>query len=175
MPPLGIQFDSWGSSTQYVIPTGVGHLLNLKSSLEEQADWLRFVNPAYMLAYPSVLGGIAQLFKSRGWTLPRLRELSTFGEILEPQCRVACEQAFGVKVVDVYKSGEVGYIALQCPASENYHVQSENVLVEVLDDEGRPCRSGQTGKVVITALHNFAMPLLRYDIGDYAEVGDACP
>jgi phenylacetate-CoA ligase len=33
---------------------------------------------------------------------------------------------------------------------------------------------GEIGAVVVTPLHNFAMPLLRYAIGDYAEVGSAC-
>jgi phenylacetate-CoA ligase len=63
---------------------------------------------------------------------------------------------------------------LQCPHSENYHVQSENLLVEILDEAGQPCRPGETGRVVITTLHNFATPLIRYEIGDYAEVGEAC-
>jgi phenylacetate-CoA ligase len=47
-------------------------------------------------------------------------------------------------------------------------------LVEVLNDRGEACDAGQTGRVVVTTLHNFAMPLLRYDIGDYAEVGEPC-
>ncbi len=175
LPPLGITANSWGTSTQNVIPTGPGHLLSLASTIEEQAAWLRTVDPGYLLAYPSVLWALAELFESRGWRLPRLQSATTFGEILEPQCRAACQRAFGVDVVDMYSSEEVGYIALQCPEHDHYHVQAENVLVEVLDDDGRPCQPGMTGKVVVTTLHNFAMPLLRYDIGDFAEVGDPCP
>src|SRR6185295_14515719 len=82
---------------------------------------------------------------------------------------------WGVGVVDVYSSEECGQIALQCPEHEQYHVQSESVLVEVLDDEGRPCAPGTIGRVVLTTLQNFAMPLIRYDIGDFAEPGPACP
>ena len=74
----------------------------------------------------------------------------------------------------MYSCEEAGYIALQCPQAEHYHCQSESVLVEVLDDEGRPCTPGQVGKVVLTALHNFAMPLIRYENQDYAEVGPPC-
>ena len=101
--------------------------------------------------------------------------MRTFGEILEPVCRATCQQVFGVKVVDMYSSQEVGYIALQCPEHEHYHVQAENLLVEVLAEDGRGCGPGEVGRVVVTTLHNFAMPLLRYDIGDYAEVGASCP
>jgi phenylacetate-CoA ligase len=75
----------------------------------------------------------------------------------------------------MFTAQEVGYIALQCPENENiYHVQAENLYVEVVDEEGRPCREGETGRVLVTTLHNFAMPLIRYEIGDYAEVGGAC-
>jgi phenylacetate-CoA ligase len=75
----------------------------------------------------------------------------------------------------MYTSEEFGYIALQCPEYEHLHVQSENVLVEVLDDHGSPCPPGAVGRLVITALHNFATPLIRYEIGDHAEVGTPCP
>jgi len=54
-------------------------------------------------------------------------------------------------------------------------VQSESLILEVLDDAGQPCQPGEVGRVVITDLHNFATPLIRYEIRDYAEVGPACP
>jgi phenylacetate-CoA ligase len=54
-------------------------------------------------------------------------------------------------------------------------VQSESVKVEVLDDAGRPCAPGAIGRVVVSSLHNFAMPILRYKLGDYAEAGAPCP
>jgi phenylacetate-coenzyme A ligase PaaK-like adenylate-forming protein len=174
-PPLGMQLDNWGPAFENTIPTGPGHLLNVQSSVEEQADWLNRINPSYVLGYPSALLGIAELFAVRGWHLSNLRHIRTFGEILELRCREACQRIFNVKVVDMYSSQEVGYIALQCPEQDHYHVQSESLLVEVLDDAGRQCQPGQIGRIVITTLHNFAMPLLRYDIGDSAEVGEKCP
>jgi phenylacetate-CoA ligase len=55
-----------------------------------------------------------------------------------------------------------------------YHVQAESLIVEVLDSEGRACPPGESGRVVVTDLHNFATPLLRYELRDYAEVGPTC-
>ena len=75
----------------------------------------------------------------------------------------------------MYSAEEAGCIALQCPQTDNYHVQSESLLVEVLDDKGDPCEPGEIGRVILTTLHNFAMPLIRYQIGDYAEAGGPCP
>jgi phenylacetate-CoA ligase len=54
-------------------------------------------------------------------------------------------------------------------------VQSESVLVEIVDDAGRPAPPGEMGWVVLTPIVNFAMPLLRYRIGDLAEAGAPCP
>ncbi|MFP6678041.1 MAG: hypothetical protein VB878_23340 [Pirellulaceae bacterium] len=48
------------------------------------------------------------------------------------------------------------------------------MLVEVIDDEGRPCEAGEIGRVVLTVLHNFSMPLIRYENQDYTEVGAPC-
>ena len=96
-------------------------------------------------------------------------------DLLRPEVRKICREVFDLPVVDVYSGAETGYIALQCPESENLHIQSESVLVEVLDEDGGDCRPGEVGEVVITPLHNLAMPLLRYAIGDFAEVGEcAC-
>jgi phenylacetate-CoA ligase len=81
----------------------------------------------------------------------------------------------GCGIVSNYSAWETGYIALQCPSHAHYHVQSEVVRLEVLDASNAPCSSGEIGGVVATPLHNFAMPLLRYEFGDEAEVGEPCP
>jgi phenylacetate-CoA ligase len=172
--PHGASSPNWGSATAEVLSTGPAHVLSVHSTVDEQIEWLRAVNPYYLLSYPSVLLAIAQLLEQRDVRLPHLHEVRTFGEILEPQCRAICQRVFGTKIVDMYSSQEVGYIALQCPQQEHYHVQSEGLLVEVLDAAGKPCVPGEVGRVVVTTLHNFAMPLVRYDIGDYAEVGAPC-
>ncbi|MBL9124642.1 MAG: phenylacetate--CoA ligase family protein [Planctomycetaceae bacterium] len=173
--PEGLTGEDWGPATRGIVNTGPSYTLSVHSTIEEQADWLQRRDPDYLLTYPSNLLALVQHSQAHGWRLPRLRQARTFGELLEPHVRRACRARWGVGIVDMYSSQEVGYIALQCPAQEQYHVQAENVLVEVIDEEGRLCSPGQIGRVVVTALHNFALPLLRYEIGDYAEVGEACP
>jgi phenylacetate-CoA ligase len=82
-----------------------------------------------------------------------------------------CRSVFSLEIKDVYSTEEIGYIALQSPASEQLLVQSESVLVEIIDDKGRPCPPGKIGRVIVTPIHAFAMPLLRFELGDLAEVG----
>jgi phenylacetate-CoA ligase len=167
--------ENWGGATVDLIKTGPLVALDVSASVDQQAEWLVREDPDYLLTYPSVALALIEHMQREGMRLTRLRELQTFGELLEPRVRTLCREAWGLPVVDGYSSQEVGYIAVQCPEVEQYHVQAENVLVEVIDDEGNWCRSGEIGRVVVTTLHNFAMPLIRYEIGDYAEVGEPCP
>jgi phenylacetate-CoA ligase len=112
---------------------------------------------------------------ARGVSLPSLRHIRTIGETLSPQLREVARAFFHARVADGYSSQEIGYLACECPDAPLYHVMAETVIVEILDGSGARCREGQIGRVVVTDLHNFATPLIRYDIGDYAEPGPACP
>jgi phenylacetate-CoA ligase len=54
-------------------------------------------------------------------------------------------------------------------------VSAEGSLIEILRDDGSPAKPGETGRVIVTPLFNYAMPLIRYELGDFAEVGSAKP
>lgn len=173
--PHGATTPSWGPSSGRVFETGPTASLNATSPVAEQAEWLQRQDADYLLTHPSIAHRLAQHCLDHGIRLPRLREVETISEILRPETRALCRAAWNVPVTDLYTAREAGYIAIQCPDHEHYHIQSEGIVVEVLDDRGLPCAPGQVGRVVVTPLHNFAMPLIRYDIGDYAEPGGPCP
>jgi phenylacetate-CoA ligase len=167
--------DYWGAPVSLLFRTGSSHAMRITIDVARQAEWLQQVNPDYLLTYPTNLAALLQQFERRGIKLPRLRQVRSIGETLPAELREAARKSLGVEIADTYSSQEVGSIALQCPESGMYHVMSESMIVEVLDEHEQPCPPGQVGRVVITDLHNFATPLIRYDIGDYAEVGGACP
>ena len=148
---------------------------SLTRTVGEQLDWLLAENPDYILTYPTNLRALAAHCRETGISLPRLRGASTMGETFDQEVRSLCREVWGIDVSDAYSAQEVGMIALQCPGHTHYHVQAESLLVEVLDGADRPCALGQAGRLVITDLHNFAMPLIRYEIGDHAVAGGACP
>ena len=173
-PPYGRTASNWGPATAIVGSTGPVAVLSVFADTEAQDLWLRHHTPGYLLTYPSALYALAMQTIDCDLPNPGLLQARTFGELLEPYVRKACRRAWNINVVDLYSSEEVGSIALQCPTGEHYHVQAESLYVEVLDDDDQPCTPGQVGRVVVTALHNYAMPLIRYDLGDYAEVGKAC-
>jgi phenylacetate-CoA ligase len=114
-------------------------------------------------------------FLDHGLAPPPLKGIMCHGEVIKPDHREIARRVFGLELFASYGAREIGTIALQCPEHAHYHVQAEVTLVEVLDDEGRPCAPGETGTVVLTPLQGFASPLLRYVIGDRAVAGAPCP
>ena len=172
--PDGVRAQGWGPATDPIFATGPSAFLAITTPVHEQAEWLQRVNPDYLITYPSNLMALLVHCRDKNIKLPKLRFVETLSEVLHPDIRKACREVWGLKIVDMYSAQEVGYIALQCSDYDHYHIQSENVLVEVLDEEDRPCKPGQTGRVVLTSLHNYAMPLIRYVVGDYAVVGAPC-
>jgi len=173
-PPEGTVFRDWGLPANQLYNTGPSMTLNIATDIRKQSAWLETHQPHYLLTYPSNLAGLISHFREDGISLKNLREVRTIGETLTPALRRACRENLGVPVIDLYSSQEMGYIALQCPECESYHIQAEVVFVEIIDDAGKPCAPGEIGRVVVSGLHNFAMPLIRYEVGDYAEVGVDC-
>lgn len=173
--PEGARRNGWGEATDGVYPTGPARLLSIETDVERQLDWLLRQDAEYLLTYPTNLRALVQLSRERGVVPARLSEVRTVSESLDADLRALVRDAWNVPLTDMYTTREAGYLALQCPQHAHYHVMAEGVLLEVLDAENRPCAPGGIGRVVVTVLHNFALPLIRYAIGDYAEVGGPCP
>jgi phenylacetate-CoA ligase len=175
-PPDGERLKRWGDYRTYPFATGPAVRLSLLASVAQQAEWLLRNNPHYLLTYPSNLAALAEHCRRAGVRPSNLRQLLSIAELLPLEARTLVREVWGVSIADIYSCKEIGYLALQCPEHEDrLHVQSETVMLEVLDEQGRPCAAGEVGRVVVTPLYNFAMPLLRYAIGDFAKVGAACP
>jgi phenylacetate-CoA ligase len=164
----------WGQPAQLLFDTGESLVLPINRDASELFEMVADFAPDNLLIYPNTLDAFAAYARETGRGLPSLKHIRSIGETLSPRIRHAAEAALGAKVEDLYSSNELGYIAAQCPESGLYHVMAEDVIVEILDVNGAAWRPGETGRVVITSLHNFAMPLIRYDIGDYAQVGHPC-
>jgi phenylacetate-CoA ligase len=134
--------------------------------LEHQAEWLRKLDPLYLYSFPVNLDGLARVFETRRWRLVSLRKIFSGSEILEGSLRERLRRIFGVEVSDNYGSTEA-FLAWECP-QRSYHINAEHVLLEIVDGFGRKTAPGAMGRVLVTTLQNHLMPLIRYEIGDYA-------
>ncbi len=130
---------------------------------------------------PDVLSGLAgtlsrvALLASDRLFDVRPRLVVPFGEVVTPTMRAQMAEGFEAPVIDVYASYEFNLIARECIETGAYHVSDTSVIVEVVR-EGRAAAPGERGELVATALHSFAMPFLRYRLGDLVTRGpDTCP
>lgn len=169
------QAADWGVPLSLLFRSGPSQCLPAAVETARLYAWLARFRPGTLLIQPSTLDLLARYCRAHDAGLEGLLHLWTTGETLPDDTRDLAKTVFGIAPADLYSSEEVGVIAIQCPESGLYHVMAENLIVEVLDDAGHPCRDGEIGRVVVTDLHNFAMPLLRYDLGDVAEVAGPCP
>ncbi len=163
----------WGPPVADLYRTGPAAVAHVKLPVELLIEWLRRFDPHYLLTYPSVA---AELFGALGpgGKTPALEEIRLISEPVDTEFESRITAAWGVRVSDMYTSNENGQIAFRCREHGSLHVQSEGIFVEILNERRERCAPGESGQVVLTPLHNLATPLIRYQIGDYATVGEPC-
>ncbi len=140
------------------------------ASVEEMTREIRRRGARFLKGTPSGLHAFATLLDRGGFDAPPLNAVFTTGELLMPKQRKAVEDAFGCCVLDSYGHMERTVGISQC-ALGGYHVNMEYGVLEVDGDACFSPDQGVEGRVVGTSLHNFAMPLIRYDVGDIMENG----
>lgn len=118
-------------------------------------------------AYPSTAVVLARFLEREGDHLPLRCVFTTAEPLLEPD-RAVIEERFRCVVFDAYSQAERVVYTAQCGQNPGQHVFEEYGVCEIVDGDGNPVAAGEPGRLVGTGLHNFAMPLLRYDVGDVA-------
>jgi phenylacetate-CoA ligase len=173
----GVSWPDWGSPVNCLFSSGPSYGLNLQTDIGQQVEWLRRIMPEYLLTYPNNLAALldrAERESAERVGLGRLKQVRTIGETLHDSLRERCRRILDVDIRDLYSSQEIGVIALECPSGGGYHAMAESILVELLRDDGSPCAAGETGRIVVTDLHNLATPLIRYELGDLAVADGPC-
>jgi len=116
--------------------------------------------------YPNAVALLAAFIRDSGAKAPAVRTIVTGGaELLEHE-RTLIREAFGTEPCSDYGAYEAFAIACECEAHTGLHISAEDLVLEILDDEGIPVPPGVEGRIVATNLHNYGMPFIRYDLGD---------
>ena len=124
---------------------------------------------------PKVMDGYAEAFA----ILARFIETNDIDDVCVPAVissaqmlpegtRARITKAMHTEVFDRYGCREFSTIAHECEKHRNYHINAENLVVELIRN-GRPARPGEMGEVVVTDLNNYCQPIIRYRLGDLAE------
>jgi phenylacetate-CoA ligase len=138
------------------------------------SDYLRkFDNyhPDVLVAYTNPLYAFARWLDENKRAPYSPRSIVVGAEKLHGFQRELIERVFRAPVFETYGSREFMLIGAECDRHEGLHLTMENLLVEIVDEEGHPTPVGEEGNVVITDLYNYGMPFIRYITGDRAIAG----
>jgi len=137
---------------------------------EDIVRLLRDLCPSILTGFSGVLLQISHIIGVEDRLSIRPRFMVAGAEVLTPLMRHQITEAFKAPVFEVYASLEFSMIAWECKKTGELHTCDDNLIVEVLDDD-RPVAIGERGEVVGTNLHSFAMPFIRYRLGDIVTKG----
>ena len=190
-PPGSKQAYIWGVAT-----TAPGTVAGFKEALHRRIERKRLYNcfsftpdamrecyaalrrwrPEVLVGYTNPTYEFARFIQREGLEPLPVRSVLCAAEKVHPAQRETIASVFQCDVFDTYGSREFMLIGSECPEHRGLHVSMENLIVEVVDDDGDPVRAGETGRLLVTDLHNAAMPFIRYEIGDLARASDdRCP
>jgi len=144
------------------------------SARDNPDDWIAACQewkPQVITGYVMTLKLFAEIFLERQIKDVKPKLIFHSSGIIDPYSRGFLESAFHAKVVDFYGSDEAGCVAWECEECSAYHVASDMTIVEVLKN-GKPAKAGNDGEIVITNLHSYAMPFIRYKQADVGILSD---
>jgi phenylacetate-CoA ligase len=147
-----------------VLPVGTGNT-------ERQIELMQDLGTTAIACTPSYFLHIMEVAEKMGISIKKDTQLKAgiFGaEPWSLETRKRIEDATGINAYDIYGTSEIsGPLFTECHVKKGIHVWADMFLIEVLDPEtGEPVADGETGELVFTTLHKFALPLIRYRIGD---------
>jgi phenylacetate-CoA ligase len=140
--------------------------ISLFESTDSKIRQIEAAKPDILDGYSGSLFMLAKELKHRGLKSIRPKRMFGNAELIDKVSRGLIEEVFQAPYCDQFGSAEVDRSAWQCLKRQGYHMDVDSVITEFLDDDGQPVSSGECGEVTYTSLFNFAMPLIRYAIGD---------
>lgn len=145
-----------------------------EAKLDQFLATIQTVRPRMLFGYPSALTLIARHAKKRAVAMNGLGIQVAFvtSERLYDDQREAISQAFGCKIANGYGGRDAGFIAHECP-SGSLHLTADDIVVEIVDEEGKSQPNGVAGEIVVTHLATNDFPFIRYRTGDIGVLGRA--
>jgi len=136
---------------------------------EQMYAYVKCINnfkPVQILAYVASIYELSCFIEQEKLSIHSPKTIMVSAGVLHAHMRETIERVFKAPVFNRYGSREVGPVACECNRHYGMHVSALTHCVEILRQDGSPCDPGELGEIVVTLLTNFAMPLIRYRIGD---------
>jgi phenylacetate-CoA ligase len=149
------------------------HYLPILGDEQKNLARIRELRPDILFAYPSALNILA-LHSIRDGKKTAIRKVISSSEVLTPKIRKLAGETFGAEVRNYYGMNESWAVAWECEKG-GMHVNSDSVLLEIVDDKGEALPDGRSGHILLTSLWRRSMPFIRYRTGDIGSIGGRCP
>lgn len=165
LSPGSVEYTFFAESTLPILKNFLSlkniKYFNIGEKPEKTMQELNEFNPEFIGTDPNMLRQFAFLKNNgKGADLaPKI--IFSSGSMLDDYTRMYVEKAFNAKIVDLYGTTEAGPLAFQCH-NGNYHVHSDFVHLELLDEENKPVPNNKPGHVVVTKLYGHGTPIIRY-------------
>ena len=146
--------------------------ISVFNDVDTQISMIESIKPNVIDGYSSSLLLLAKAVEQRVLQTIKPKFVIGGAELSDEFSRKYVEKVFGVPFYDQYSSVEFERMAWQCKEKNLYHIDSDALIMEFLDKDGEEVSPGETGEIVCTSLFNYAMPLIRYKIGDVGVPSD---
>lgn len=134
------------------------------------------LKPTLLQGYVDVVYEFALFLRDNNLEIHPPKAVWVTSAPLTVQQRQTMQEVFKAPVYDQYGSTEVMWVSSECKEQNGLHVMTDVRHIEIVDDNNQPVPKNTWGKILITDLHNYAFPLIRYEIGDYGRFLDRkCP
>ncbi len=168
--------SAWLGSLAGLVRSGIGKRIEY---FHPQWDALRREferdKVGYLVAQPRFIELMLQHFGPDFFPYSGTAMVIPLSEAMSPDLRQTFH-SLGIAVRGNYSSEKVGMIAAECDKFPGiFHVSTSNVIVEIADDENIQIGGRRVGRVLVTHLHSYATPFIRYDLGDIASLEPRCP
>lgn len=170
----GAHRDLYGSNNTIIgsIKNYVNNSVTFNSAKLEPQDieeFIRYINnsrPKMIVGYAQSLEQVAKYAITHSLEINSVLAIHSGAGKLYNFMRENIAQAFRSPIYDHYGGREFSSIATECSAHDGLHIMGHNRIVEIVDQNGKACSIGQEGRILVTTLDNYSMPLIRYDTGD---------
>jgi len=146
-----------------------------QASFEQQRQTLlKDKHIEILTGYSSVIYNLARYIISQRDTPTAfgVKGVLCFAEPLFPKMRDTIQNVFNCPVLSRYSNQECGVLAYECPTCNRFHLNTASYFFEILElDRDKQTTPGTSGRIVVTDLYNYAMPMIRYDTGDIGSMG----
>ena len=167
---------TYGEPFEYLAPSGASQSLNVSElSLDKILDQIFESGASSLTANGQLLRMLVNEQLSNPVHKIELNHVVSFADPIDQELRTKTREAFGARILNRYSTEEFGYLAIQCSEHDHLHALQFHNFIEIVDDDGNPCEVGEIGRVLVTSLTNPGMPLIRYELGDYASWQEPCP